>query len=294
MKRFSKNGICVLLIWTLNLSWSSVALAGDFIEDFAVQCRAYAEGLDNSKYEYEIDGYNMMNDSKRTVHGKDSFTFSFPRLKLIRERSSDSGPVAREEFVYDGTTFQALTSSRVLCIGKNPQSFKLRYDYEIPLLMPISFVFYHKDSHSMWNELRASSAWKFFSENAKYAQPKDSALGTIHFLGSDSVSGTNVECNIEAGGNNLLPQKWSYSGGNLKGYVEILSWTKGNSSFPIPKEILKTVYINEKIFSSRRYSLKTFQKVSSEQFSGDTFRISSESARQVVDCDENTTFSIEE
>lgn len=293
-----KSNRTLALAWflgcSIGLSFGMPALSAGSLPDVAAVYRSYLKSLNSNKYEYEIDGYTVLPNGKRTVQGVDEIAFSSPRLSIVRNRSYDSRPKVREEFAYDGTLFQALSSSRVLCIGKNAETFKLRFDYENPLLIPVLFAFYRKGSSSLLNELFVDETWNFFVSNSELMNSGPNAKQSIKFKGMSAASGDPVECQIELDPASSLPTKWSYSAGMQKGEVEVASWAVDSSGFPLPQDISSKIFFNGELHSCTKYHLKSAQKLNADQVPGDSFRISAESAREVVDSDENVSFSVDQ
>ena len=177
-------------------------------------------------------------------------------------------------------------------MGKDPDLFKFRIDIQNPILAPLAFIFYQKNSHDMWNELYSDDTWLNLIKDCQLAVPESKNSGPkIHYAVADDGKGNAIECSIEADENGL-PKKWHSTIGDLTADVEVKSWKKGNA-MPIPSEILDTCFNKEGVLIYKiTYRLKQYSQLKPALVPENTFRISSELARIIFDYDANISFSV--
>lgn len=287
----SRN-IRLFLAAVIIIALAPILNAQDMAQSFLAPLRAYSANIQNCTFQYDIEATDFNDDKIQTIRGTDTFTYVYPKIKVIRERSYNSGPLSREEFTFDGSVYQGLNASQVLYVGKNPNLFRFRIDLENPILLPLSFIFFQKNSHYMWNELYSEDTWLNLIKNCQLAEPESPHIRPkIRYAVTEDNQGNAVECIIEMDENNL-PKKWHFTGTIISGETEIKSWKKVNP-VPIPAEILfSNANKDGSPLCKATYRLKQYSQLTPALVPDNAFRISSELARIVVDCDSNATFSV--
>lgn len=259
--------------------FAKVSLMADPLEETAARCEAYAKAIAQTRWVYAVEEVS----EKQTVLGTDTTTFSFPRLRLVRERYYGPQYGNTTEFTFDGTTMQWLPSQGVLLFGKNLAKFKYRADLVDAPLESVSFVFSHPGSLHLPAELLNPATWEDFRRRSTVEPGADGGPPVIVY-GVEVTPEKKIEFRVESSVAGRPPAKWTSHFEDVSGSCEVDRWKVISDQLSVPEELTLKVYLKGRLDRTTKYRLKSFEQLA-EPLPAEEFQINSAKAKESLDVD---------